>query len=175
MADAYLQDFIRECMAQDRAGFARKLGAPVLIAQSPRRATGFARGGTTLKRDIRKTGLARRDVLKMHELPVLVLHQRRPGPSGRVEVGRDRANDLAIEDKTVSARHAVFARNPTTGTYTLQDMSSTNGTWVNGRQLVPGRAISLFDGDTLFFGDRGYTFYSPEGLFDALAANLERG
>jgi len=42
----------------------------------------------------------------------------------------------------------------------LEDLNSTNGTCVNGQQLVPGEPIELSDGDYVQFGRLGVTFYS---------------
>ncbi|MGI8586942.1 MAG: FhaA domain-containing protein [Chloroflexia bacterium] len=61
-------------------------------------------------------------------------------------LGRELDNDLVIEDSRVSRHHAqiIFQHNR----YAVRDLGSTNGTFVNGRQvatcvLAPGDRISL--------------------------------
>jgi hypothetical protein len=171
--DLILQDLIRVCLEHDRKTFSLRLGVPVLVSQTLRKDRAFVRGGTTLKRDIRKERPDRQGALEAHQLQVVMLQQRVAGPSGRITVGRDKGNDVVLSDDTVSSKHAIFQRNDKTGTFILQDLASTNGTWVNSRPLTSGRSITLFDGDLIFFGDCGFYFFSPEGLYDALASKFK--
>jgi serine/threonine protein kinase len=46
------------------------------------------------------------------------------------------------------------------GQWYAEDLNSTNGTCVNGQQLVPGESVQLNDGDFIQFGRLGATFYS---------------
>lgn len=65
-------------------------------------------------------------------------------------VGRDLSNDIVINDPEISRRHArLFAQG---GSYVLEDLGSTNGTFINGQRLV-GPAI-LRPGDSVTFGER---------------------
>lgn len=50
----------------------------------------------------------------------------------------------------VSRRHALVK--PGERTLYLIDQSSTNGTWVNGQRLLPGREFPLSDGDIIELG-----------------------
>lgn len=50
----------------------------------------------------------------------------------------------------VSRRHALIR--PGDSTLYLIDQNSTNGTWVNGQRLMPGRDFPLSDGDSLELG-----------------------
>ena len=67
--------------------------------------------------------------------------------AGRIVVGRDPAGDLVIQDPEVSARHACFA--PADGGIAVEDLGSSNGTFVNGTrldgacQLQPGDRVQL--------------------------------
>lgn len=67
-------------------------------------------------------------------------------------IGRDPRCDLAIGDMTVSRMHARLDRTP--GGWLLTDLSSTNGTRVNG-WLVRGQ-VAVRAGDIVRFGDIGY-------------------
>ncbi len=50
-----------------------------------------------------------------------------------VLAGRDSGADMVLEDPEVSARHASFA--PANGGLSVEDLDSTNGTFVNGQRL----------------------------------------
>lgn len=59
--------------------------------------------------------------------------------------------DAHDADAKVSRRHARVVRN--NGTYFIEDLGSTNGTYVNrGRRLLPGNAQILNDGDEVIVG-----------------------
>ncbi len=74
-------------------------------------------------------------------------HRLRPGLN---TVGRESA-DVLLPDKTVSRRHARLEVDDD-GTVTLEDLSSTNGTQVNGDVLAPHIARVLQAGDHVCFG-----------------------
>lgn len=74
-------------------------------------------------------------------------HRLRPGLN---TVGRESA-DVLLPDKTVSRRHARLEVDDD-GTVTLEDLSSTNGTQVNGDVLAPHIARALQAGDHVCFG-----------------------
>jgi pSer/pThr/pTyr-binding forkhead associated (FHA) protein len=65
----------------------------------------------------------------------------------------------------VSRRHALMK--PGLTSLSLYDQNSTNGTWVNGKRLAPGREHPLQDGDRVELGDLRFTMRimnSPMGL-----------
>jgi hypothetical protein len=79
---------------------------------------------------------------------------------GFFTIGRDSRCDLTIDHMTVSRIHARLER--TEAGWTLKDLSSTNGTRVNGwrvRGQVPVRA-----GDVVRFGDIQYLLSPDQGL-----------
>jgi len=68
---------------------------------------------------------------------------------GGLSIGRSKESDVQIEDRYASSLHArVFARE---GRFYVEDMSSTNGTLLNGATLQ-GEAEAI-DGDTIQIGD----------------------
>lgn len=84
------------------------------------------------------------------QLPVLVEnmgreHVIRPGMNA---VGRD--GDILLSDPRVSRKHAQVASQD--GSFTLEDLGSTNGTFLNGERLQPGDKRPLSQGDTVSFG-----------------------
>lgn len=52
----------------------------------------------------------------------------------RVSIGRDPANDIVLPEPAVSARHAIIIRRGSE--FWLEDVGSTNGTYVNGVRVV---------------------------------------
>jgi len=63
-----------------------------------------------------------------------------------INIGRREDNNLVIDDRRVSRRHAQLR--VINGRYVIFDLASTGGTWVNGRRiqksaLRPGDVISL--------------------------------
>lgn len=71
-------------------------------------------------------------------------------------VGRAETNvkcEVPIAHGTTSTRHATIRC--VNGQISVQDMKSTNGTYVNGRRLDPNVPTPLNDGDKVRFG--GYT------------------
>ncbi len=62
-------------------------------------------------------------------------------------IGRDVENDLVLDDRRVSRRHAEIRLR--LGRYTLYDLQSTNGTFVNGRRVAE---VVLSDGDRIAIG-----------------------
>lgn len=67
-------------------------------------------------------------------------------------------NQLPVEDSTVSRQHAVILRGEQTGSYDVQDLKSTNGTWVNGKRIMWDRPMRLKNGDVIRFAAREYQF-----------------
>lgn len=64
-------------------------------------------------------------------------------------LGRDVTNDIVLADAEVSRQHARLTRTP--GGYVLEDLGSTNGTFVNGERLIAPRVLN--PGDLVGFGE----------------------
>jgi pSer/pThr/pTyr-binding forkhead associated (FHA) protein len=65
-----------------------------------------------------------------------------------VTVGREPGNAIRIEDESVSARHALVRHER--GRWWLEDLGSTNGTYINETRIT-GRA-ALRPGDVIQIG-----------------------
>jgi FHA domain/zinc-ribbon domain len=78
-----------------------------------------------------------------------------PLTGGRMVVGRlgsaERV-DIAIQDPTISSRHAAFSIDAASGTITVEDTASTNGTFVNDEHIGFNGRRELRDGDRMRFG-----------------------
>lgn len=87
----------------------------------------------------------------------------------QMTIGRDSTTEIVINDAEVSRRHARLTFQG--GKYVLEDLGSTNGTFVNGqrlsgpRVLKPGEVISFGEQIMLVFEavnlDPGATMVSP--------------
>jgi len=90
-------------------------------------------------------------------LPLPLQFPRSPGIF--FSIGRDASCDLAISDMTVSRLHARLER--TRDGWLLTDLTSTNGTRVNGWR-VRGQ-VRVRAGDLVSFGDAQYSLLAADG------------
>jgi pSer/pThr/pTyr-binding forkhead associated (FHA) protein len=80
----------------------------------------------------------------------IVFQGRRVPLVGKIRLGRDKANDIVLEDKLVSRLHAVIQK--IGEEYFLEDLGSTNGTLVNGQRVPPHKYVRLALKDTVLIG-----------------------
>lgn len=66
-----------------------------------------------------------------------------------ITIGREASNDIVLEDPQVSRHHARLTLQG--AGYVIEDLGSTNGTFINGQRVMGARPIN--DGDTLGLGD----------------------
>lgn len=71
----------------------------------------------------------------------------------RTSVGRAIDNDIVLEARSVSRRHAIISWDSTR--YLLEDLGSTNGTFISGKQVT---RQTLQDGDEISFGGVAFVF-----------------
>ncbi len=73
-----------------------------------------------------------------------------PLPAGAtVSIGRSNQCDIAVDDKSISRRHAILNIGKTV---TIEDLGSANGTRVRGNQLKPGHPIAIAVGELIGLG-----------------------
>ena len=70
-----------------------------------------------------------------------------------LSIGRDPANELQLRDTKSSRRHASIEL--IDGDYTLSDLGSRNGTWLNDRSV---KKATLVHGDRIYIGDTVFEF-----------------
>jgi hypothetical protein len=76
----------------------------------------------------------------------------KPG-TGRTVIGRSPECDIFLDDVTVSRRHAELSRDA--DTFTIRDLGSLNGTFVNRRRI---EQAELYDDDEVQIGKYRLTF-----------------
>jgi pSer/pThr/pTyr-binding forkhead associated (FHA) protein len=69
--------------------------------------------------------------------------------SDEVSLGRDIVNEIIINDPELSRKHAKFVK--VGGGYQLEDLGSTNGTYVNGQRLMGPHQLA--SGELIMFGE----------------------
>jgi pSer/pThr/pTyr-binding forkhead associated (FHA) protein len=70
-------------------------------------------------------------------------------------IGRDSSNSVAINDAEISRKHSRLSFQG--GKYVLEDLGSTNGTFVNGQRL--SGPVVLKPGDVVAFGEHIVLMY----------------
>jgi len=98
-------------------------------------------------------------------------------PGKGLVVSRKAGGDVHIDDKNVSSRHAEFRRPTGPGApWTLTDLGSTNGTYLNGEQLQPNDPAPLNDDAVIGFGpSSSYVFLLPHSFLQLLRLKVKKG
>lgn len=90
----------------------------------------------------------------------------------RMSIGRTAANQLVIDDPSVSKIHASLVTD-VDGNLSVADTGSTNGTFLNGERIAYGKAVRLEAGDRVKFGDVEVVFEHIETIAEGAAALTE--
>lgn len=88
-------------------------------------------------------------------------------------MGRDVTNDIVIGDAEVSRQHARVTRTP--GGFVLEDLGSTNGTFVEGERLVAPRVLN--SGEQIGLGENITLMFEssdPEAAATVMSAAAEK-
>jgi pSer/pThr/pTyr-binding forkhead associated (FHA) protein len=76
------------------------------------------------------------------------------GPEATV-IGRNPNTDITLLDEGISREHALIEFDESSGSFTIEDLQSTNGTKVNGKRI---RSCPLSDGDEILIGQTCFKF-----------------
>jgi ABC-type multidrug transport system ATPase subunit len=78
-------------------------------------------------------------------------------------IGRHPQNDIALDHPTVSRVHARIAWSDADGAHLVEDLGSSNGTFVNGQPILSGATHPLRSADTIRIGPVKFV-YAPDRL-----------
>src|SRR4030095_10901193 len=81
----------------------------------------------------------------------------------QLTIGRDSVNEVVINDAEISRRHARLPFQG--GKYVLEDLGSTNGTFVNGQRLAGPRVLK--PGEVVSFGEQIVMVFEALMVHDA--------
>ena len=98
----------------------------------------------------------------------------------QITVGRAQSSDIVLEDPAVSNVHAHVALEVDGHPVSVQDLGSSNGTFVNRGPLQPHKLTPLCSGDCVRFGQTVFYYVTQAMLRDVLGAaepqaNLSKG
>jgi two-component system, NtrC family, response regulator AtoC len=69
--------------------------------------------------------------------------------AGAIAIGRSSTCEIAVNDESMSRRHAVLTLGET---ITIEDLGSVNGTVARGARIQPGRAVAISVGELVGLG-----------------------
>ncbi len=87
-------------------------------------------------------------------------------PQAEIALGRSESNDIVINDATLSSRHLVFSQDSLG--WKVRDAGSTNGSSVDGSQLLAGTTLRLRANSVLRAGQVKLTFLDSAGMLARL-------
>jgi len=70
-------------------------------------------------------------------------------------IGRNPTTDVTLLDENISREHSIILYDDESGSYTIEDLQSTNGTKVNGKKV---RSVGLNDDDEIEIGHTRFRF-----------------
>ena len=164
MKSFLLSTLLPELDLRDAEAFARAYPHPWLLRESAPGQPAHASGATLLMplpAALRREGLAL----------AIALEPTRAGAS-QVTLGRGHACDVELQEGTLSQLHCVFSKGK--DGWHLEDVGSTNGTWVDGRRLAKGESVALVDGTRIQAAQVLLTFHQSSGLWRRLEAEALR-
>jgi pSer/pThr/pTyr-binding forkhead associated (FHA) protein len=83
-----------------------------------------------------------------------------------MSIGREATNDIVIQEAELSRNHARISRRG--ATFLLEDLGSTNGSFVNHQRLTAPRMLN--PGDDVGFGENVVLSFQGEGASPTVAA-----
>lgn len=89
--------------------------------------------------------------------------------TGEWVLGRSPAADLTINHRMVSVRHAVIAYSFAADRWSLNDLKSSNGTYLNGARVTAGNAEPLNIGDRFYLGTAAAKVHCVEDEQDTIS------
>jgi hypothetical protein len=158
-----LSTLLPELDLRDEVAFARAYPHPWLLRESKPRHQAHA-GATML---MPTPALVASEGLAL----AIALEPARAGAM-QVTLGRGHACDVELDDGTLSQLHCVFLKSA--DGWRVEDIGSTNGTWVDGTRLAKSQPVPLADGARIQAAQVLLTFHDSTGLWRRLEAEALR-
>jgi hypothetical protein len=159
--------------------FREQLG-PFTLVQKPPGKSGFDTSKTGLPGTVQSTKVTPAHLVTEGALGLLfqfddLLVASVPPLHGvdELSVGRQPDSDLLLEHTSVSKRHATLRWDGVHGRCTIQDLGSTNGTFLNASMRIR-RETTLKNGDILSFGEVQYWFLLTDTLYEKIIGRSGR-
>ncbi|MDR3116648.1 MAG: FHA domain-containing protein [Bifidobacteriaceae bacterium] len=73
-------------------------------------------------------------------------------------IGRNESADILLDDNTISRKHALITRQD--NNWTLKDLASLNGTYINGNRIENEAKIN--SGDKILIGKYHFVFFAND-------------
>lgn len=86
----------------------------------------------------------------------------------RITIGRDEENHIVLNHNSISRQHALITKR--NDSYYLEDLKSTNGTFLNGNRVTS--KVPLKDNDVIFIGNTKMVFHSDRIFYDVISGGL---
>jgi len=86
-----------------------------------------------------------------------------PLSGNQVVIGREEGMDIALQDPESSRRHALISWRG--GQFVIEDLGSTNGSFVNGVQITAPQVLN--PGDSIGIGQTALVFHTSETQMEA--------
>ena len=100
--------------------------------------------------------------------PVIPIVKKEASVWEHITLGRASTSDIVLDDPAISNVHAHFEARGDNGEISVQDVGSSNGTYINRERLHPHQWCALNPGDCIRFGQSIYYFVTPLMLNDLL-------
>jgi hypothetical protein len=136
----------------------RRRGSPPPAAAAPDlSSTVVSRVGGTTEEYLEKTVVLRSKAVLAVTRGPLAGQVFDLSPVSATSLGRSKANDLVLDDVSVSSQHCRIR--PEDGAFVLLDLKSTNGTFVNERRVTSHK---LAEGDVIRVGEMQLQFRTDQ-------------
>ena len=160
-----LSTLLPELDLRDAVAFARAYPHPWLLRESTARSPAHSSAATMLMPT--PAAQAPSEGLAL----AIALEPARVGAT-QVTLGRSHACDVEFDEGTLSQLHCVFLK--AKDGWSIEDLGSTNGTWVDGARLLRSQPVPLLDGARIQAAQLQLTFHDSTGLWRRLEAEAMR-
>jgi FHA domain len=159
-----LSTLLPELDLRDAAAFARAYPHPWLLRESGTGHPAHSTGAT-----VRMPAPA--PVVQDDAGLAIALEPARAGET-RVTLGRGHACDVDLAEGTLSQLHCAFVHHD--DGWRIEDLGSTNGTWLDGVRLTARQPVRIADGQRVQAALIHFTFHDSTGLWRRLEAEALR-